>query len=353
VSHRTPVLYPEAAELVEQIAEWLGCAVRLVLALAVVLVAGPLAAHPLAPALLEIRELGNGIADVTWKVPRDRPPGAAAVPRLPERCRALTPEVTGVDGAGMATRWRVDCGAASLAGERLGVAHPEMLPSGAVVRVVFSDGRVAEGVLAGDPPVFEVPAVPRPWRVLVDYARLGVDHILTGPDHLLFVFGLVLLAGASRRLLTTVTAFTLGHSVTLAAAVLGLVRLPAAPIEIAIAASVFVLAVELARDPGRSSAIRRRPWVMAFVFGLLHGLGFASALTEAGLPADEIPLALLGFNLGIEVGQIAFVGCVLAIGRSLRPLAHRMPLWSRWVPVYAMGSLAALWWIERTATLFR
>jgi hydrogenase/urease accessory protein HupE len=340
-------------ELVEQIGEWLGCGVRPVLALAVVLVAGPLAAHPLAPALLEIRELGNGLADVTWKVPRDRPPGAAAVPRLPERCRALTPEVTGVDGAGMATRWRVDCGAASLAGERLGVTHPEMLPSGAVVRVVFSDGRVAEGVLAGEPPFFEVPATPRPWRVLVDYARLGVGHILTGPDHLLFVFGLVLLAGASRRLLTTVTAFTLGHSVTLAAAALGLVRLPAAPIEVAIAASVFVLAVELARDPDRPSAIRRRPWVMAFVFGLLHGLGFASALTEAGLPAGEIPLALLGFNLGIEVGQIVFVGCVLAIGRSLRPLARRMPRWGRWVPVYAMGSLAALWWIERTATLFR
>jgi hypothetical protein len=92
---------------------------------------------------------------------------------------------------------------------------------------------------------------------------------------------------------------------------------------------------------------------MAFVFGLLHGLGFASALTQAGLPAGEIPLALFGFNVGIEVGQIAFVGCVLAIGTSLRPLARRMPLWGRWVPVYAMGSLAALWWIERTATLFR
>jgi len=347
------VLYPEAAELVEQIEEWLGCAVRLVLALAAVLAAVPLAAHPLAPALLEIRELGNGIADVTWKVPRDRPPGAAAVPRLPERCHALTTEETGVDGAGLATRWRVDCGAAPLAGERIGVAHPEMLPSGAVVRVVFPDGRVAEGVLAGDPPVFQIPAAPRPWRVLLDYARLGIGHILSGPDHLLFVFGLVLLAGASRRLLTTVTSFTLGHSVTLAAAVLGLVRLPPAAIEVAIAASVFVLAVELARDPGRPSAIRRRPWVMAFVFGLLHGLGFASALTQAGLPAGEIPLALFGFNVGIEIGQIAFVGCVLAMGRSLRPLARRMPLWGRWVPVYAMGSLAALWWIERTATLFR
>src|SRR5262249_61296475 len=127
-------------------------------------------------ALLETRELGTGIADVTWKVPRDRPPGAAAVPRLPERCHALTTEETGVDGAGLATRWRVDCGAAPLAGERIGVAHPEMLPSGAVVRVVFPDGRVAEGVLARDPPGFHTPAAPRPWRVLLDYARLAIGH---------------------------------------------------------------------------------------------------------------------------------------------------------------------------------
>jgi hydrogenase/urease accessory protein HupE len=347
------VLYPELAELVEQFGEWLGCDVRLVLALAVVLVAVPLAAHPLAPALLEIHELGGGGAEVTWKLPRARPPGPAAVPVLPERCRAVTPEVTAVDGAGVATRWRVECGAASLARERIGVEHPEGLPSGAVVRIVFADGRVAEGIIAGDQRVFVVPEEPRRWDVFVAYARLGVSHILTGPDHLLFVFGLVLLADTTRRLLATVTAFTLGHSVTLAAAALGLVEVPVAPIEVAIAASVFVLAVELARDPTRPSAIRRRPWAMAFGFGLLHGLGFASALAEAGLPGGEIPLALLGFNLGIEAGQIAFVACVLAARTFLRPLARRRPLWGRWVPVYAMGSLAALWWIERTATLFR
>ena len=201
-----------------------------------------------------------------------------------------------------------------------------MLPSGAVVRVVFADGRVAEGIIARDRPTFVVPDAPRPWDILAAYVRLGVGHILAGPDHLLFVFGLVLLAGATRRLLATVTAFTLGHSVTLTAAALGLVAVPVDPIEVAIAASVFVLAVELARDPGRASAIRRRPWVMAFAFGLLHGFGFAGALAEAGLPGDEIPLALLGFNLGIEAGQVAFVACVLAAGAALWPLAHRAPV---------------------------
>jgi len=327
--------------------------VRLPIALAVLLMAGPLAAHPLAPALLEIRALGDGGAEVGWKLPRTHPLGADAVPRLPERCHAVTPATTAVDGTGLTSRWRVECGSAPLTGERIGVDRLAALPSGAVIRVVFADGRIAEGILSRDQPDFVVPAEPRPWDVFASYVRLGVNHILTGPDHLLFVFGLVLLAGVTRRLLATVTAFTLGHSVTLTAAALGLVAVPVAPIEVAIAASVFVLAVELARDPSPPSAIRRRPWVMAFVFGLLHGLGFASALTEAGLPAGEIPLALLGFNLGIEVGQIAFVGCVLALGRSLRPLARRMPRWGRWVPVYAMGSLAALWWIERTAAVLR
>src|SRR5262249_29451729 len=260
---------------------------------------------------------------------------------------------TAVDGTGLTSRWRVECGSASLTGERIGVDRLTALSSGAVVRVVFADGRVAEGILSRDHPDFVVPAEPRPWDVFASYVRLGVNHILTGPDHLLFVFGLVLLAGTTRRLLATVTAFTLGHSVTLTAAALGLVAVPVAPIEVAIAASVFVLAVELARDPDRASAIRRRPWTMAFAFGLLHGLGFAGALAEAGLPRDEIPLALLGFNLGIETGQVAFVACVLAAGAALWPLVRRLPPWRRWVSAYAMGSLAAFWWIERTAALFR
>jgi len=324
--------------------------VVLVLALAS---AAPLAAHPLAPALLELREAGEGAVDVVWKLPRARPPGPAPEPLLPARCTPTTARTSAIDGTGVAIRWRVGCGVAPLAGTRIGLAHADALPSGAVVRVHFADGRVAEGIIGAARPFYDVPAAPRALDVVADYVRLGIAHILAGPDHLLFVFGLVLLAGTTRRLLATVTAFTLGHSVTLAAAVLGWVAPPAAFTEVAIAASVFVLAVELARDPARPTAIRRRPWLMAALFGLLHGLGFAAALTEAGLPQGAIPLALGAFNVGIELGQLAFVAAVLAARALLAPLTRRAPLWTQHVPIYVMGSLAAFWWLERTAGLFR
>ncbi len=180
-----------------------------------------------------------------------------------------------------------------------------------------------------------------------------MEHIVPGPDHLLFVFGLVLLAGRFRKVAATVTAFTVGHSLTLAAAVLGLVALPQAPIEMAIAASVLLLAIELAGDPATPSLIRRWSWAMAGVFGLLHGLGFAAALTGAGLPSTEVPAALVGFNAGIEAGQVVFVALVLAGRRLGEPVWQRLPAWGNRVPVYAMGSVAAFWWIERTAALFR
>jgi hydrogenase/urease accessory protein HupE len=210
-----------------------------------------------------------------------------------------------------------------------------------------------QGVVTAARPSLAVPARPRRWDVVRDYARLGVEHILGGPDHLLFVFGLVLLAGTARRVAATVTAFTLGHSVTLSLAALGLVTVPTAPIEMLIAASVLALAAELAREPDRPTLMRRFPWVMAATFGLLHGLGFAAALAETGLPQGEIPLALFAFNAGIELGQLVFVLVVLAAGRVLRRVPIRLPAWTRHVPVYAMGTLAAFWWWERTAALFR
>jgi len=220
------------------------------------------------------------------------------------------------------------------------------------VRVTLADGRLVQGVASPGNLLIAVPPRPRALDVMRDYARLGVAHILTGPDHLLFVFGLVLLAGTTRRLLATVSAFTLGHSITLTLAALGFVDVPSGPIEVAIAASVLALAVELARPPG-PTLIRRRPWLMAGAFGLLHGLGFAAALREAGLPAGEIPLALLSFNVGIEVGQLLFVLAVLALWRAAGRLPDRMPPWARRVPVYGMGSLAGYWWLERALALLR
>jgi hydrogenase/urease accessory protein HupE len=325
--------------------------VRVASSLVALLMAAPLFAHPLAPSLLELRERGAGSVGVEWKVPRAEVPGTAATPLLPARCRGASNPTTTMDAVGITTRWTVECGAGTLVGEEVGVTAPG--PAGAVVRVVFADGRVVQQLVLPAAPRFTIPPAARVWDVVGAYVRLGIEHILGGPDHLLFVFGLILLAGTFRRIAATVTAFTLGHSITLVAAVLGVVALPQAPIEAAIAASVFFLAVELARDPAAPTVMRRRPWLMAASFGLLHGLGFAAALTDAGLPRTDVPLALLAFNAGIELGQVAFVAAVLAARAVGAPLWRRLPPWSVRAPLYAMGSLAAFWWIERTATLFR
>jgi hydrogenase/urease accessory protein HupE len=308
-------------------------------------------AHPLAPCVLDVREVGGGRAEVGWKTPRARPREARLEPVLPERCRSTGPRTASEDGGGLWTRWAVDCGPGGLVGERLGVAGPGRLALGALVRVTLADGRVVQGVVSPARPFLTVPPRPRVLDVARDYVRLGVEHIAGGPDHLLFVFGLVLLANRLRRVVGTVSAFTLGHSVTLTLAVLGMVAFPGRPIEVAIAASVLVLAVELARRPLTPTLIRRHPWAMAVGFGLLHGLGFAAALREAGLPAGDIPLALVSFNAGIELGQIAFVVAVLALRAAAGSLPERMPPWARSVPVYVMGSLAGYWWLERTLEL--
>ncbi len=325
-----------------------GALVALVLAIAAV--AG---AHPLAPCVLELRETGGGRADVGWKTPLVRARGADLEPVLPAGCRPLGPRTVAEAGGGVWARWTVDCGAGGLVGERVGIRGPAGLALDAIVRVTLADGRLAQGVVSTAHPFFTVPSRPHPLDVTLDYVRLGVEHILTGPDHLLFVFGLVLLAGTTRRLLGTVSAFTLGHSVTLTLAALGLVDVPAPAIEVAIAASVLALAVELARRPAAPTLMRRHPWTMAAAFGLLHGLGFAAALRAAGLPAGEIPLALFSFNVGIEVGQVVFVLAVLALCRAVGRLPERVPAFARAAPVYGMGSLAGYWWLERVIALLR
>jgi hypothetical protein len=185
------------------------------------------------------------------------------------------------------------------------------------------------------------------------YVGLGIEHILLGVDHLLFVLGLLLIVRGPWMLVKTITAFTLAHSITLALATLGVVHVPARPVDAAIALSIVFLAAEIlhARQ-GRPGLAARKPWVVAFAFGLLHGLGFAAALTQLGLPQSESPLALLFFNVGVEIGQLMFVGVFLALGWALRQLQVTWPRWSEAVPAYAIGTIAAFWFIERTSGLF-
>ncbi len=307
-------------------------------------------AHPLAPALLDIRESEGGRTDVSWKRSLLRIPGSNVEPVLPSSCRALTPP-TLIEGTNsVTTRWSVSCEPRSLVGQRIGVAGLARAKIDALLRISLADGRVVQRVLRASEPFVTVPQRDGRFDVTRAYLGLGAEHILTGLDHLLFVFGLLLLVGGARLLVWTITAFTVGHSITLSLAILGFVDFPVRPIELAIALSVFVLAVELARvETGAPTLMRRFPWGMALLFGLLHGLGFAGALREVGLPAAEIPLTLLSFNVGIELGQLMFVFAILAARSLLRVQLSQLPRWTEPLPIYAMGSLAAFWCFERSA----
>ena len=314
----------------------------------------PARAHALSPALLALRETAPGTFAVTWKIPTLRMLGADLRPVLPADCPAVDQPSLDETPESLTTTWTIACGARGIVGTTLGVDGLGVAKTDALLHLELADGRRIDSVLRADASSFVVPERDTALAVAQRYVGLGVDHILTGYDHLLFVFGLLLLATDWRRLVATITAFTLGHSVTLTLAVLDVARVPPAPVEVLIAFSIFVLAVELARaDAGRDATLmRRRPWVMALCFGFLHGLGFAGTLRAAGLPADAVPLALLGFNVGIELGQLAFVVTVLVLRAAVRPILGRLPAWADAVPIYAMGSLAACWMIERARALF-
>jgi hydrogenase/urease accessory protein HupE len=320
--------------------------VRLLVA-ALVLIAPTLGrAHGLDPASLTLQEIRAGVFEVRWRAAALRLPGANVQPVLPARCRPIE-RGEAVDEIDRVTlRWTVDCDPGGIEGEAVGVADLAAAKINALLTIERLDGTKYEAVLGTRSPSFTVPARPSRRDVVRGYVSLGIEHILTGPDHLLFVFGLLLLVSASRLLVQTITAFTIGHSLTLSAAALHLANVPSRPVEVLIAASVLTLAVELGRDRGRPTMLGRFPWAMAVTFGLLHGFGFAGALAEAGLPQDDIPLALLSFNGGIELGQLAFVAAVLGAGMLV---GRWLPARSSRLAVYAMGILSAFWCFERIA----
>jgi hydrogenase/urease accessory protein HupE len=330
-------------------ARWRMARLKHLVLVAAVLAAAPAEAHLFAPSLLDLREVSPGRATVRWKQPLMRVMGSALRPVLPGDCAGIGKPTVHREGAGIEATWEIQC-PGGLVGRAVGVEGIPSSRADVLLRVQLADGRSLQHVLTGDGPTFTVPASQGTASVLRSYVRLGVKHILTGVDHLLFVLGLTLLVGIGRRLLWTITAFTVGHSITLGLAVLGFVHVPPAPIEAAIAFSIFVLAVEIARPGGRKGLLQSRPWFMSGLFGLLHGFGFAGALAEVGLPKGEIPLALFSFNAGIELGQIAFVGVVLAVRMLLRRVPFTERKLARLAPAYAIGSLGAFWLLERSWT---
>jgi len=307
-------------------------------------------AHALSPMLLDLRETAPGRFSVLWKSSPLRLPGTEVTPVLPAHCVAQGEASAEEIEASLLRRWTIDCGGAGLVGSEIGFAGLGPAKVDGLVRVALADGRVVRSVVRAGASTLRVPEAESAAALIAAYIRLGFEHILTGLDHLLFVFGLLLLVRAPRLLVKTITAFTVGHSVTLSLAALGYVHFPSRPIEVVIALSVFLPAVELTRDEQGETLMRRRPWAVALGFGLLHGLGFAGALAEVGLPQNEIPLALFSFNVGIEIGQLSFVFAILAARHALRPALATLPRWAEMIPLYAMGSLAAYWVLERAAT---
>ena len=330
------------------------------LAGALVCAALPARAHELRPGYLEIREVAQDQFDVLWKVPARGEQRLSLSARLPETCSVASPRSSLV-GDAFVERWRAVC-PGGLAGHTISIEGLRATRTDVLVRLEGVDGAEQIRRLTPEQASFEVTAAPGRLEVTGTYFLVGVEHILLGVDHVLFVLGLLLLVGSWPRLIGTVTAFTLAHSVTLAASVLGLVHLAQAPVEATIALSVAFVAAEILHgEEGRPGLAARAPWVVACAFGLLHGFGFAGALRAVGLPERNIPLALLSFNVGVEAGQLLLIAGVVALlwggtrlaGAQDAPggLRRARPV-LRTVVAYGIGSLAAFWAVQRIAAFW-
>jgi hypothetical protein len=312
--------------------------------------AAPGHAHEVRPAYLELQEVDAEHFDVLWKVPARGEMRLSLHVRTPDSCSELGPRARTDIGGAVTERWRMRCGG-GLVGQTIAIDGLEGTLTDALVRVERADGGSQVERLTPTKPRFTLEEAPGAGAVALTYLVLGIEHIGLGIDHLLFVLGLLLLVDGWRRLIGTITAFTLAHSVTLAASTLGWVRLAQQPVEAVIALSIVFVAGEIAHEcQGRVGLTRRWPWLVAASFGLLHGFGFAGALREVGLPESAIPLALLFFNVGVEVGQLGFIAVVLALGALARRARLPEPAWLRLVPAYGIGGLAAYWTIERVAS---
>ncbi len=307
-------------------------------------------AHEVRPAYLELRQTGADAFDAVWKVPGlgnelrlalyvEMPVGSAIVGE---------PRSSFVNNA-FIERWTVRR-EGGLAGGTIRISGLDATLTDALVRIQRLDGSVQVTRLTPSSPAFVVESTPNVAEVAVTYLKLGIEHILLGFDHLLFVLGLIILVRGWRALLVTVTAFTVAHSITLALAALGMIHVPGPPVEAAIALSIMFVATEIVRlQRGERSLTIQRPWIVAFAFGLLHGLGFAGALSDIGLPQSDVPLALLMFNVGVEVGQLAFIAFILGAAELARRvgLPALVSKYAQPAAAYGIGGLAAFWFLER------
>ena len=307
----------------------------------------PSAAHEVRPAYLAIDEIAPEIHRVTWKQPVLGDRRLPLDPVLPGHCEVLDESLPEHTGSALIVRWEVQC---DLTRGTLEIRGLSRTLTDVMVRITSLEGEQKNHMLKPESPRLDLTD---PAPAVGAYLLFGIEHLLFGFDHILFVIGLVLFIPDRWMLLKTVTAFTAAHSVTLALSVLELVQLPQGPVEAVIALSILFLARELMLPEEKRSAIMRiRPWLMAFTFGLLHGFGFASALADIGLPREDLGIALLLFNLGIETGQLMVIAAMLGtawLARQLHARSH--PLWQQ-AFTWLMGIAAAFWTIDRTWMVF-
>jgi len=317
-----------------------------------ILMSAAVPAHEARPCYLEVTETSAGQYAVLWRTPVLAGMRLPVSLQLPEGVRDL--KDPGVDELtdSLVERRLITAGPGGLAGKRIAFPGLQATITDVLVRVKLLDGRTWSVIVHPSQPYIEIAAAQGPLGVMAGYIAHGIRHISLGADHLLFLLGLLLIVRDRWMLVKTVTAFTVAHSITLALATLGLASLPVEPLNAAIALSILFLGPEIVRTwRGETSFTIRHPWVVAFAFGLLHGFGFASALTSAGLPRAELPLALLGFNVGVEIGQLGFVVLVLLLERAFRILEIRWPRWAAMLPGFTVGSLGAFWTVQRVALL--
>lgn len=316
------------------------------------LMAGASLAHEIRPAALQITETTPGTYEAVWKQPAVGDMAIHLAPHLSSGSLDKAPTSQSLEPGKIIKRWSVK-GGAPLDQQTLSIEGLPESVTDVLVSITAPSGSTTTAVLRPSAPSMVLGLSGPKGLATPAYLRLGIEHILTGFDHLLFVLGLLLLVGTNWKIIKTVSAFTLAHSITLALAALGLVRFPSALIEALIALSIVFVAYELIpRRDDTSTLTRQKPWLVAFIFGLFHGLAFAGTLSSVGLPAGGTVPALLLFNIGVEIGQLAFIAAAVAVILGLRQASRHLPagyaVLSRYAPAYLIGGLASYWLIERT-----
>jgi hypothetical protein len=310
-------------------------------------------AHESRPAYLEVKETAPGRYDILWRTPVLSGMRLPVVLKLPDDTSNVKEPIIMELPDSLVERRTIDAGQNGLEGKRIEFVGLVVTITDVLVRVQQVFGTYSTTLVHPSQPWIDIAASKGKWGIARTYIQHGIEHILLGLDHLLFVFGLMLIVKDLWMLLKTITAFTVAHSITLAIATLGYASAPSLPLNAGIALSILFLGPEIVRTwRGQTSFTIRHPWIVAFGFGLLHGFGFASALTSAGLPRADLPLALLSFNVGVEIGQLTFVFGILLMERCFRVLQFRWPRWAEAIPGYTVGIVGAFWTLQRTAILF-